>query len=124
MSGVAQSTFEPGQDQGIDGGEFARIDLDSMRNSISLVADFSPIFLRDAGLYPHRTETGQVRLALCDPTRKDAIDAILLTLPPPVELRIARADEIELMLDSLAHQDQEADERQSSATTDSGYEED
>ncbi len=48
----------------------------------------------------HRTESGQTRLALSDPTRKDAIDAVLLTLPPPVELRIAKADDIELMLDN------------------------
>jgi len=123
MSGVAQSTFEPGQDQGVDG-EFARIDLDSMRNSISLVADFSPIFLRDAGLYPHRTEAGQVRLALCDPTRKDAIDAILLTLPPPVELRIAKADEIELMLDSAPQPAVDSDKATLSPVAESTHEED
>jgi general secretion pathway protein E len=82
-------------------GQLSHVDLDSMRNSSSLANEFSPIFLREAGLYPHRTESGQVRLALADPTRKEAIEAILLTLPPPVELWIAKADEIELMLDSL-----------------------
>jgi general secretion pathway protein E len=99
MGGVSRELSESVQDQSIDIG-LAHIDLDTMRNSVSLVSQFSSIFLRDAGLYPHLTEAGRTRLALSDPSRKDAIDAVLLTLPPPVELRIAKADEIELMLDS------------------------
>ncbi|HLH10532.1 MAG TPA: GspE/PulE family protein [Methylovirgula sp.] len=102
----------------------ARVELEALRNATSLAHEYSPVFLREAGLYPYRAANGQVRLALADPSRRDAINAILLTLPPPVELRLAKAEEIELMLDSLAHAEHEASENQAPAASESGSEED
>jgi general secretion pathway protein E len=123
MSSVLDKASDASQNAAdIEG--LARVDLEALRNSASLADDFSAVFLREAGLYPHRASNGRVRLALADPSRRDEIHAILLTLPPPVELCIAKADEIELMLDSLAHPDQEKGERQPSGANDPGYEED
>jgi general secretion pathway protein E len=116
--------FLPSSQRPTDADDFVRVDLETMRNATSLAGDFSPFFLREAGLFPYRAENGQVRLVLADPSRQEAIDAVLLTLPPPVELQIAKADEIEMVLDGLMRQDRESGERAVSETTDSGYEED
>jgi general secretion pathway protein E len=90
----------------------APLDLGALQNSTSLVQDFSIIFLREAGLYPHRTPNGQVRLAISSLSSQDAINAVLLSLPAPVEILAAKAEDIELMLENSARADQEASEEQ------------
>lgn len=123
MSSVSDGFLES-RENAEDVEAYPQVDLEALRSATSLAANFSPIFLREAGLYPHRIANGQVRLAVADPKRREAIDAILLTLPPPVELRVANADAIELMLDSLTHSDQETGERQPAGPNEPGHDED
>jgi general secretion pathway protein E len=123
MSGAAHEVIDLDQDPHVVR-DLAHIDLESMRNATSLVSEFSLIFLRDAGLFPHRSDTGHTRLAIADPSRTDAIEAIVLTLPPPVELRIAKAEDIELMLDSTPQPTQAPEGALSSSSTDATNDDD
>jgi general secretion pathway protein E len=91
--------------------DLPRVDLERMRRGTSLVSDFSPTFLRESSFYPYRGEDGSIRLALADPSKQEAIDAILLALPGPVTLEVASPEDIEIALESEASK-AEATERQ------------
>ncbi len=116
--------FSEADQKSPDEGTFAKLDLEAMRNSVSLVDDFSLVFLREAGLYPHRALNGQIRLAIADPSKRDAIDAILISLPAPVELRLAREEDIELVLNGLVHAEPAEEAQQPLEKSEQGSEED
>jgi general secretion pathway protein E len=120
---ISDGYAEAGND-GAGSTAYTELNLEALKLSSSLASGFSPIFLREAGLYPHCAENGRVRLAFADFSRRDAIDAVLLTLPQPVELCLAKAEDIELVLDSLAHIEQEASEPQPLEAAERGNEED
>lgn len=79
-----------------------RVDLARMREGVSLAHDFSPVFLREASLYPYRDQEGLVRLAFADPSKQDAIEAVRLTLRCPVTLEVATFEDIDLVLETEA----------------------
>lgn len=118
---LSETGFLPGwaRDEGLPFAE-----LQDLRHATSLAGDFSSVFLREAGIYPHRTPAGEVRLALADWTRRDAIDAVLLTLPSPVALLRANADDIQLLLDHDASFEVEPTDRQAHDSSAPGLDDD
>ncbi len=79
-----------------------RAELAVLRRGRSLAGEFSVPFLREAGLYPYRTEGGDVRIAVADPFNADAVDAVAITLGGPVATEVASFDDVELALDADA----------------------
>lgn len=79
--------------------EYPRADLASLRNCQSLVREFSPVFLREASLYPYCAEDGAARLAFADPSKQEAIEAVRRTLRRRVALEVATFENIELALE-------------------------
>jgi general secretion pathway protein E len=83
-----------------DPSQMKLVDLQQLRGGFSLVHEFSPLFLREAGLYPYRAEEGSIRLAVADLAKREAIEAVLLTLRGPVVIEHAAIEDIEIALES------------------------
>ncbi|TPQ49841.1 general secretion pathway protein GspE [Prosthecomicrobium hirschii] len=76
-----------------------RSDLDTMLGGEALLGPFSRVFLTESGLYPYRLRSGAQRLAVIDPTQRDVIAAVTMTLGGAVAIEIAGLDEIEIALE-------------------------
>ncbi|MEJ1159966.1 GspE/PulE family protein [Prosthecomicrobium sp. N25] len=76
-----------------------RARLEDILAGQSLAERFSRLYLTDAGMIPYRHRDGSLRLAVADPSRRDAIDAILLTLGPETRIEVAGFDEVEIALE-------------------------
>jgi general secretion pathway protein E len=76
-----------------------RVDLEAMLAGDSLAPRFSTVFLADVGLYPFRDGNGVVHLAAADPTARDAIDAVTLSLGGAARLAAASFDDVEMVLE-------------------------
>lgn len=76
-----------------------RVELDELVAGEPLVGRFSLVFLTAGSLFPYRKKSGVTALAVADPSQRDAIDALLLSLGPATRLEVAAFDEIEIALE-------------------------
>jgi general secretion pathway protein E len=72
--------------------------LEDMRKGQPLVGMFSHRFLREAGLFPYETESGELRLAIADHSDPGALRAMELTLGRPVVREVAAFDDLDSIL--------------------------
>jgi len=82
--------------------ELSRLGLADLRAMHSLAAQFSPVFLRETGLFPFRDEKHVIWIATADPSAIEPIDALRLTLGGDVMLVTAAREDIETVLDLVA----------------------
>ena len=114
VSGIRPSDFA---DLVADAHDLPRVDLEGLRNGISLADQFSQLFLHEAGLYPYRTADGRLKLALADPAQSEAIDAVALTMGENVALEIATFEDIEIALSKGGDVDSAASEQRADDQT-------
>lgn len=101
-----------------DAHDLPRVDLNELRSGASLTERFSQIFLHEAGLYPYRSADGRPKLALADPARQDAIDAIALTMGENIALQIATFEDIEIVLTDGKRSEDESSPQQAEDQSD------
>jgi len=88
-----------------------RVSLQEMMAAAPLVASFSPRFLRETLVYPHRLADGGVVLAVADPTDQAAQRAAEIVLGADVVIMVATSEDLAVVLDRrLDQQDAEAGE--------------
>jgi len=75
-----------------------RVSLAAMRAGEALLERFSPRFLREYAVFPYRADSGEVHLAIADPSDPAILQTIALTLGANCVREIAAFDEIEMLL--------------------------
>jgi general secretion pathway protein E len=89
--------------------QLPRVTLQDLLQGQALVASFSPRFLRETLVFPFRSETDAVVLAMADPADLAARRAAEIVLGPDIAIRIAAFDDLGTALDQrLAEDNQEA----------------
>jgi general secretion pathway protein E len=77
-----------------------RVGLPQLLAATSLVATFSPRFLRETTVFPYRGADGGNRLVLADPTDRAAVRAAEIVLGGAVEIEVASFEDIATVLSS------------------------
>jgi general secretion pathway protein E len=75
-----------------------RVTLQDMMSAAPLVAPFSSRFLRETVVFPHRSADGRTVLAVADPTDQAAQRAAQIVLGSGIEIRVATADDLAVVL--------------------------
>ena len=75
-----------------------RVGADHIQYRPELFDGLSRRFLRDAWLFPF-PEDGRIALAAADPTREEAIRAVMVALGEPVDIRVAAFDELAVLFE-------------------------
>ena len=75
-----------------------RAQTDQIHYRADLFEGLSRRFLRDSWIFPFM-EGGQVALAVADPTRDEAIRAVMLALGEPAPIRVAAFDELAVLFE-------------------------
>jgi general secretion pathway protein E len=83
-----------------------RTSLQDMMSAASLVASFSQRFLRETLVFPHRSAGGHTVLAVADPTDQAAQRAAQIVLGAGVEIKVATADDLAIVLGHRLEQDE------------------
>jgi general secretion pathway protein E len=76
-----------------------RLNLQDLLSAASAVEQFSARFLREASIFPFRTEQGRFALAVSDPTDAAAIRAVEIVCGSAVEVAVASFDDISTVLE-------------------------
>jgi general secretion pathway protein E len=84
----------------------ARVSLQDMMSAAPLVASFSQRFLRETVVFPHRSAEGRTALAVADPTDQAAQRAAQIVLGAGIEIRVATADDLAIVLGHRLDQDE------------------
>jgi general secretion pathway protein E len=84
----------------------ARVSLQDMMSAPPLVASFSQRFLRETVVFPHRSAEGRTVLAVADPTDQAAQRAAQIVLGAGIEIRVATADDLAIVLGHRLDQDE------------------
>jgi general secretion pathway protein E len=79
--------------------EHDRVTLQEMLSATSLVAAFSPRFLRESLVFPFRSADDRTALAVADPTDLAARRAAELVLGPNIRVNVAAFDDLGVVLD-------------------------
>jgi general secretion pathway protein E len=85
--------------------KLARVTLQDMMQASSLAASFSPRFLRETLVFPFRTPTDGLALAMADPADLAARRAAEIVLGPDIVVRIAAFDDLGTVLDQRLAED-------------------
>jgi general secretion pathway protein E len=78
--------------------DLPRAQADQIQYRAELFEGLSRRFLRDAWVFPY-LDKGQLALAVADPTRDEAIRAVMLALGRPAPIRIAAFDELNVFFE-------------------------
>jgi general secretion pathway protein E len=84
----------------------ARVSLQDMMSAAPLVASFSQRFLRETVVFPHGSAEGRTVLAVADPTDQAAQRAAQIVLGAGIEIRVATADDLAIVLGHRLDQDE------------------
>jgi general secretion pathway protein E len=84
----------------------ARVSLQDMMAAVPLVASFSQRFLRETVVFPHRSTEGRTVLAVADPTDQAAQRAAQIVLGAGIEIKVATADDLAIVLGHRLDQDE------------------
>jgi general secretion pathway protein E len=84
----------------------ARVSLQDMMSAVPLVASFSQRFLRETVVFPHRSAEGRTVLAVADPTDQAAQRATQIVLGAGIEIKVATADDLAIVLGHRLDQDE------------------
>jgi general secretion pathway protein E len=84
----------------------ARVSLQDMMSAVPLVASFSQRFLRETVVFPHRSAEGPTVLAVADPTDQAAQRATQIVLGAGIEIKVATADDLAIVLGHRLDQDE------------------
>jgi general secretion pathway protein E len=83
-----------------------RVSLQDMMSAVPLVASFSQRFLRETVVFPHRSAEGRTVLAVADPTDQAAQRAAQIVLGAGIEIKVATADDLAIVLGHRLDQDE------------------
>jgi len=79
-----------------------RVRAEQIHFQPELFKGLSRRFLREAWIFPFSDEAGDTALAVGDPTRDEAIRAVMVALGEPVPLRVAAFDELAVLFEQGA----------------------
>jgi general secretion pathway protein E len=83
-----------------------RVTLADMMAAAPLVASFSPRFLRETLVFPHKSPQGDATLAVADPTDQSAQRAAQIVLGSDVAIKVATSEDLAVVLNQRLDQNE------------------
>jgi general secretion pathway protein E len=83
-----------------------RVTLAEMMAAAPLVASFSPRFLRETLIFPHKSPQGVASLAVADPTDQSAQRAAQIVLGSDIAIKVATSEDLAVVLNQRLDQNE------------------